>query len=147
MSHEAILGRDIFAIDKYFKIYLKNALKQYDMNATEAMVLLVLYQKSANTKTQDQIIAELQYDKAAMTRTMQSLEKKNFVTRQNNPGDNRSYLFSVTEIAEDFKLKLFEILRAWNQLLLDNVENLEIVQKAINQMAQNAKQAVKESNL
>jgi DNA-binding MarR family transcriptional regulator len=152
-----VLGRDIFVIDKYFRIYFKNALKKYDLNATEAMVLLALYERGGNigenvfddihrnklSKSQEQIISDLQYDKAAMTRTMQSLESKGFVTRRANPHDSRSFLFTVTEKADQFKPSLLHVLRDWNQHLLCDIENLDVVSAAVRQMAQNAKQAVK----
>jgi len=150
------LGRDIFVIDKYFRIFFKNALKPYDLNTTEAMVLLALYEKGGSvaedvfddihghklSKSQDQIIEDLQYDKAAMTRTMQALETKGFVVRRENPRDSRSYLFSATEKADDFKPALIDLLKDWNQILLDGIEDLDIVGPAIKRMADNAKHSI-----
>jgi len=151
------LGRGIFVIDKYFRIYLRNSLRQYGLSTTEAMVLLALYERGGSLmedvfqdihgprlqKSQGQIISELQYDKAAMTRTMQSLEDKDFVVRRENPNDSRSFLFSATEKADEFKPILIGFLRDWNQLLLNGIGDLEIVSGAIERMADNAKQAVK----
>ena len=152
-----VLGRDIFVIDKYFRLFFKNALKPYDLIPTEAMVLLALYKKGGHlredvfddihehklSKSQDQLIADLHYDKAAMTRTMQSLEGKGFVIRQDHPSDSRSYLFSTTEKADTFKPALIGILREWNSLLTSGIEDLNVVNTAIQKMAENAKQAVK----
>jgi DNA-binding MarR family transcriptional regulator len=150
------LGRDIFVIDKYFRMYLKNALRPYGLNVTEAMVLLALYERGSLRedvfqdihehklqKSQEQIISDLQYDKAAMTRTMQSLEGQGFVVRRENPKDSRSFLFSATEKADAFKPNLIGCLREWNQLLLGEIEDLEIVSRAIKRMADNAKQTGK----
>lgn len=151
------LGRDIFVIDKYFRIYFKQALRPHDLSPTEAMVLLALYERGGNLmedvfqdihgqrlqKTQDQIISELQYDRAAMTRTMQALEGKGFVIRRENPRDSRSFLFSATEKADAFKPQLVGFLRDWNQLLLNGIGDLQIVSGAIKRMANNAKQAIK----
>jgi DNA-binding MarR family transcriptional regulator len=144
-------------IDKYFRIYFKNRLKKYGLNATEAMVLLALYEKGGSlqedvfddihghklTKSQEQIITDLQYDKAAMTRIMQSLEGKDYVTRMVNPVDSRSYLFTATEKADAFKPELIDILRDWNNLLLEGIGNLDMVGASINQMAENARQIFK----
>jgi DNA-binding MarR family transcriptional regulator len=156
MNDDRALGRDIFVIDKYFRIYFKNALRQYDLNATEAMVLLALYERGSLRedvfedihghklqKSQEQIISDLQYDKAAMTRTMQSLEGKGFVVRRENPIDNRSFLFSPTETADAFKPSLIGVLRDWNNILLNGVGDLEIVSGALRRMANNAKQELK----
>jgi DNA-binding MarR family transcriptional regulator len=115
------IGRKMMIINKYFKIYLRNALKEYDLNAMEGMVLLVLYENNNHLdkdtfdkihnilgKTQEQIISELHYDKSIMARTMQSLEKKGLLLRDDNPHDNRSYIFTLTEKAVAFKPCLSE---------------------------------------
>lgn len=157
MNDCRVLGRDVFVIDKYFRLFFKNELKPYDLNTTEAMVLLALFEKGGSlkedvlddihrgklSKSQDQLIADLQYDKAAMTRTMQSLEGKGYVVRRDNPNDSRSFLFTATQMADAFKPALIHILRQWNDLLTSGINDLEIVSAAINQMAENAKQAVK----
>ena len=157
MNDCRVLGRDIFVIDKYFRLFFKNALRPYDLNPTEAMVLLALYEKGGHlredvfddihehklSKSQEQIIADLQYDKAAMTRTMQSLEGKGYAQRRANPSDSRSFLFWATQKADAFKPTLIGILREWNDLLTEGVGDMDIIGPAIRQMAENAKQAVK----
>ncbi len=157
MDDYRALGRDIFVIDKYFRLYFKHSLQQYNLNVTEAMVLLALYERGGKLmedvfqdihqqrlqKSQDQIISDLQYDRAAMTRTMQSLESKDFVIRRENPDDSRSFLFSATQKADTFKPQLVGLLRDWNQLLLNGIDDLEIVSGAIRRMANNARQAIK----
>jgi len=157
MNDCRVLGRDIFVIDKYFRLFFKNALRHYDLNPTEAMVLLSLYEKGGRlredvfddihehklSKSQDQLIADLHYDKAAMTRTMQLLEGNGYVIRRDHPSDSRSYLFTATEKADTFKPVLIGILREWNNLLTSDIEDLDIVNTAIKRMAENAKQAVK----
>ena len=140
MKHTAALGREIFVIEKHFRLYFKGALKEHGLVPTEAMVLLTLIDTgSGPDKTQEQIIEELQYDKAAMTRTMQSLERKGYVTRRNNPRDSRSYLFTATEQARRFMPELFEILRCWNDLLMKDIDDLDLLVRGVRKMAANAK--------
>lgn len=142
MKHATTLGREIFVIEKHFRLYLKAALRVHDLNPTEAMVLLTLFETGGGPdKTQEQIIEELQYDKAAMTRTMQSLERKGYAIRRNNPRDSRSYLFTATEQAMNFKPKLLDILRSWNALLMQDVEHLDLLVEGVRKMADNAKQS------
>ncbi len=152
------LGKDIFVIDKYFKIYFRNALKPYGINASEAMVLLALYTKGGEMgnsifdeihrgkfgKTQEQIINDLHYDKGAMTRIMQSLEQCGLVIRKNNPGDSRSFVFHTTAKADAFKPRLIEILRKWNSSLLDGIEHADIIKEAVSKMSRNARRTVLE---
>ena len=145
---------------KYFRIYLRDALKPYDLNTAEGMVLLSLYGKNGTTEsqildsihgnagwhTQDQIIGELHYDKGVMTRTMKALEEKEYVLRSDNPADSRSYIFSLTQKALDFKPILVDMLYTWNTYLLEGIDadSLDIVEKALAIMAGNAIKHIRE---
>ncbi len=150
------ISRNILVIDKYMKLYMKNALKPYDLNTAEGMVLLVLYGhnglaeeeiltelhgKELIGKTQEQLIGSLHYDKGVMTRTMQALESKGYVTRQDNTADGRSYLFFLTKMAEDFKPVLISILRFWSDGILQGFEKeiVEVIGHALEQISENAK--------
>ena len=157
--HYKNIGRDIMAIDKYFKFCFKSALSEHDLNSTEGMVLLVLYENDGQTaegilenrhavkigQTQDQLISELHYDKAAMTRTMQSLEKKGLVLRSNNPLDSRSYLFVLTDKAKEFKTVLIDILRIWNDGVLQGLDEQSkaILESSLDCMMKNAMKLAK----
>lgn len=141
---DKIIGQDIFIINKYFKMYFKQALKQYRFNSAEALVLLALYDQMETTHaqlpsgfTQEQILAELHYHKSVMTRTMQSLETKEFVQRSEHPTDNRCHLFTLSEKAIAFMPKLIAILQAWNMILLKDVKHLDIVEEEIKKMTEN----------
>ncbi len=148
------LGHNIMAFDKYFRIYLKNNLKVYNLNTAEGMVLLSLFEEGKRTEgqifnnihtsepetTQDQLVHELHYDKSVMTRTMQSLESKGYVTRSMNPADSRSFLFGLTEAGSGFKAVLMDIMREWNDTVLEGFTALEICQMSdmLAKLAQNA---------
>lgn len=141
MENFRSIGRNMMIADKYFKLYLRNELQPYDLNAAEGVVLLMLYQQAASHgKTQDELIREIHYDKGVMTRTMKELEQKGFVLREQNPLDSRSYLFSLSEKGRDFKETLTAILQRWNEALLADLprEDLLLVEAALNRMAQNA---------
>ena len=56
------IGRNIMVIDKYFRMYFKNHLKQYGLNTAEGLSLLALYEEDG--RTQEQLIMLLHYDKA-----------------------------------------------------------------------------------
>ncbi len=160
--HYKTIGQSIMAIDKYFKFYFKTALGEHGLNSTEGMVLLVLYGHDGQTAqgilenghdvriglTQDKLIDELHYDKAAMTRTMQALEKKGFVLRGNNPSDSRSYLFVLTAKAKEFKSVMIDILRVWNDSVLLGLDKQSIahLKISLNCMMENALQLAKNMN-
>lgn len=148
MNH--IIGQNIFVINKYFKMYFKNALKPYHLNTAEALVLLTLYDQLEITNahlpagfTQDKILSELHYHKSVLTRTMQSLESREFVLRGEHPSDNRCHLFTLTNKALEFMPTLIHILKVWNMTLLHDVKNQKMVEEAITQMMDNVFQLVK----
>ncbi|MEF9951498.1 MAG: MarR family winged helix-turn-helix transcriptional regulator [Clostridium sp.] len=151
MKTLASIGKNIFVIDKYFKLHFKNELKKYSLNTAEGMVLLALYEGDKKTEgeilssihkcemgmTQEQIIYELHYDKSVMARTMQSLENKGYVIRNPNPNDSRSFIFSLTNKAKEFRPTLINILRDWTSQLLNGIDNIDIVRDALSKMKDN----------
>ncbi|WP_319379433.1 MarR family winged helix-turn-helix transcriptional regulator [uncultured Methanocorpusculum sp.] len=151
------LGHNIMAFDKYFRIYLKNGLKDHNLNAAEGMVLLSLIEKGNKTEgeifttihtrdpeiTQDQLVHELHYDKSVMTRTMQSLEGKGYVVRAVNPTDSRSFVFSLTKKGAVFKEVLLTNMMEWNAAVLDgfSLSEIDLMNDMLARLAQNAKVA------
>jgi len=154
MDKRACTGRNIMVIDKYFKLYFRRMLKEYDLNSAEGMVLLALYGSDGLTEkqiltsihsgtgaqTQEQIIRELHYDKGVLTRTMQSLEEKEYVTRCKNPQDSRAFDFHLTEKAKEFRPKIMKILSHWHVHLIDGIDEktLDLLDKTLETMAKNA---------
>lgn len=137
------IGRNIVVLNKYFKAYLKEELKEYELNSAEGLALLILY--SQDGSTQEQIIDEIQHDKGVMTRTMQSLEHKGYITRQKNINDNRSFNFYLTKKSKKFKNVLILILKTWNDILLKNLADFEVdtINKYMEKMSKNATKYIK----
>lgn len=147
MKAIAIIGRNINIADKYFRIYLRNCLNPYGLNAAEGTVLLNMYEKHSDTSknplngtTQEELIAGLHYDKGVMTRTMKSLEEKGYVLRSANPDDSRSYVFTLTGKGNTFKRTLVTILREWAEVLFKGVDeaSIGVLEKALDIMSENA---------
>ena len=141
MENFRSIGRNMMIADKYFKLYLRDALQPYGLNAAEGVVLLMLYEQAARRgKTQDELIREIHYDKGVMTRTMKELEQKGYVVREQNPADSRSYLFTLSEQGLAFKGTLTAVLQKWNVALLDGLstEQLVLAETVLSRMAQNA---------
>ena len=135
------IGRNMMITDKYFKLYLRDALAPFDLNTAEGVVLLMMFHSAvAKKNTQEDLIRRIHYDKGVMTRTMKELEKKGYVSREPHPTDSRSYLFSLTAAGETLKDPLFDILRRWNERLLAGIDekDVETVKRVLGKMAQNA---------
>ena len=135
------IGRNMMITDKYFKLYLRDALAPFGLNAAEGVVLLMMFHSAvAKKNTQEDLIRRIHYDKGVMTRTMKELEKKGYVSREPHPTDSRSYLFSLTEAGAALKEPLFDVLRRWNERLLADIDeaDVETVKRVLGKMAQNA---------
>lgn len=153
------IGRNNMIIEKYFKLYFRNCVRRYGLNTAEGLILLLMMEKEMmpehnaldkmhqlfKGQTQDQMNDEIHYDKAVMTRTMQSLESKGYVERRINPADKRSFVFSLTKKAADLKSTLIDILTRWNDGLQKGIdqEKLEIVKTIMSQMSNNALELAK----
>ena len=134
-------------------MYLRDELSPYGLNTAEGTVLLTMFSKNPagvrtecmhskykGGKTQEELIERLHYDKGVMTRTMKALEKKGYVSRNNNPDDSRSFVFTLTEQGNDFRNVLIKIMRAWSVILLARIgdDELEMIGKALDTMSENA---------
>lgn len=162
MLKSSNIGFNILIIEKYFKLFFKSSLKDYELNTAEGMILLTLYghneqvdnrvlkdlDKNLVGTTQDQLIGALHYDKSVMTRTMKSLEKKGYVIRSANPKDSRSYIFDLTNKAFIFKQTLITILKEWNEMILGNFDdsNLNLLDNILAKVSQNATNTFEKSN-
>ena len=152
MENFAGIGRNMMISDKYFKLYLRDSLLPYGLNASEGIVLLMMYQSNSSMdieknpgwhpvpNTQDELIQKIHYDKGVMTRTMKDLESKGFVTRTVNPEDSRSFLFALTKKSLEFKDTLISILKTWHNRLLSGLtdEELATVARVLGIMAKNS---------
>lgn len=140
MQHFESISRNMMITDKYFKLYLRDALAPYGLNAPQGVVLLMLYHNAAVKNTQEDLIRRIHYDKGVMTRTMKELEQKGLVKREPHPSDSRSYLFSLTESGAALHEPMMDILRQWNEKLLVNISEQELaaLKTALETMAKNA---------
>lgn len=140
------IGRYILIVDKYFRLFLKDSLKEYDLNSAEGLALLVLYGEEGIT--QDKIIDELQYDKGVMARTMKALEDKAYVRRVKNPLDNRSSIFFLTEKAKEFKETLISVLKKWHSIISRDIdqESLGVLNSCLKKMSENAMKRGRDSD-
>lgn len=110
-------GKLIAILNKSAQLYLGKALKPYDISAAEASVLLALYDKDGIT--QDDLATHLYLDKSAITRLIQSLLSKDYITRKKDEHDLRCNRIYITKHALAIKNPIHEALDHWNHLLMN----------------------------
>lgn len=127
------IGLNMINGDKYIKLFLKSRLRSFNLNATEGLIILLFLREEKHNEgknvgmTQERILQELQYDKGVMTRAMQSLEKKGFVTRQKNPKDGRSFIFTLSEMTKSFKEEIYMLVNEWAEAVLKDINPEQVI--------------------
>lgn len=152
-SHDCS-GQYMFIMDKYYRQFLRDSLKPYDLTATEGMALLSLYryhtqEPSEEGYTQEELNNELHYDKAALTRAMKLLEEKNMVLRKPNHRDKRSSCFFMTEAGLAMLPIILGILVKWESEIFAGVgdEEKKAFSATIMKVADNAGKAARRYRL
>jgi len=78
--------------------------------------------------TQDQLTAELKFDKATTARSVKQLENSGYIERKDDPNDRRSHLLYPTPKAIDFFPVLQSILDEFNKSLVGHLTDEEVEQ-------------------
>lgn len=103
---------------------LSNLLETHDISFSQLPFIMALYVESGIT--QDALAAQVQVDKAIATRVLKQLEVKGMITRERGPNDARARLVFVTEKARAIEMVLIQIIKEWNDILLEGVSEEEL---------------------
>lgn len=128
-------GRWISVLYRQFQIFINNELKDLNITSGEYIYLIKLYE---NKELTQEDLAEIYYiDKAAITRSIRSLEDKGYIKRIKNQRDKRSYKIQVTEKALKIKHRIYNALKSWDELIsLDvNDDELKMVSNILKNMS------------
>ncbi|MCF6411313.1 MarR family winged helix-turn-helix transcriptional regulator [Pseudalkalibacillus salsuginis] len=132
------IARWISILHRQFQIYLNKELKDYDINSSEYIFLVNLYERDGIS--QEQLSANLFINKAATTRAISRLEKLGYLHRTRDPMDSRAYLVTLTvkglEMRDFIKTKL----SYWTQIISTGLttEEADDFKQKIKQMSMNA---------
>ncbi|MEW9095224.1 MAG: MarR family transcriptional regulator [Clostridiaceae bacterium] len=117
-------GRWISILYRQFQIFINNELKDLNITSGEYIYLIKLYE---NKELTQEDLAEIYYiDKAAITRSVKSLEDKGYIKRVKNESDKRSYKIQVTEKALMVKYRIYNALKSWDDLISSDVNDGEL---------------------
>ncbi|WP_096186886.1 MarR family winged helix-turn-helix transcriptional regulator [Evansella halocellulosilytica] len=142
MKNESI-ARWISVLHRQFQIYLNRELKDYDINSSEYIFLVNLYEKDGIS--QEQLSTNLFINKAATTRAIGNLEKLGYVKRTRDPNDSRAYLVTLTAKGLEMRNFIKTKLNYWTETIssgLTTAEADDLVQK-IKKMTMNALDEIK----
>lgn len=86
---------------------LNEELKPLNLSSAEGNILLHMLMDET-VLYQEQLAQQLDIDKAAVSRAVESLVKKGYLCREKNPGDKRFYRLILTAAARDAAQRLRE---------------------------------------
>lgn len=110
-------------LSNHFQAYVNSKLIPYDLKFAEFIYLLNLYEN--NGSSQEFMTKRKYTDKSAITRTLQSLEKKGFVRREKSSLDKRINNVYLTEKSLNYKEDLNKIIDNWQDFLNDCISREE----------------------
>lgn len=112
----SILGRQ-------FQHYIVNSLSDFNLDLCyfEYICLINLYEH--NGVAQEFLSKILYIDKSAITRSIQSLEKKGYLYREKNKNDKRVNNIILTEKAFTIENLLSEISNGWEELTSQSIDH------------------------
>ncbi|MBN2393694.1 MAG: MarR family transcriptional regulator [Anaerolineae bacterium] len=100
-------------------------LRPLGLSSAEGNVILHLFTQG-QAMGQDQLVAQLDVSKAAVSRTLNSLEKKGYITRQRDPEDNRAHRILLTDKALEIGPAVEQIYNHIFTLAVQGISQIEL---------------------
>lgn len=118
------MGKWIAIIHRQFQSFVNERLKEYGIGSGEFLTLIKMY-SIGDGICQDDLAKALFLDKAAVARTIKSLEQKGFIFRKQDPEYYKRKLAFLTPQALDHKDTLNAILKEWDSFLETTIDKDE----------------------
>lgn len=137
---ENLIGKQISILFRQLNLYFNRELSGISISATELLYLSSLYTKDGIS--QDDLAQEYSVDKAAVTRTLQLMEKKELIIRKTDSADKRAKKLFLTDKAKSLEMELREIQTKWVCAMTKGMEQETInnFSKQIDTMVERAKE-------
>lgn len=124
------------------EMYRSKRLKLYGLGGMHHTYILNICRHPGVSQEQ---LAEIIYvNKSSVARQLAVLEKNGYIKRETSPNDGRKLLIYPTQKALEVRPKIEEILKEWNQIILEGYEKeeQEVLGEALSDMMERAKNAV-----
>ena len=144
MRENNCLGEYMSVTQRMLNAFLRCRLEDVDITASQVIFLMHLFKQDG--QSQEEINKKMQYDKGVVARMAAALENNGYISRENNPEDNRAYKLYLTKKATDFRPKMVEILKEWNHVLVqdEDEETLKQLNSAMKRISDRSIEKVKE---
>ncbi len=119
------IGKWISVIHRQFQTYINQELKEQDLNASQFIYLINLFQEDGIN--QETLTSKMYIDKSMTARSLKQLEKTGYIRREKSKTDGRAYEVFITKKAQAIRPEADRILTEWNKLLAENINDQEII--------------------
>ena len=116
-------GKLISILYRKGQVYIDKALKSYHISASEVPILCCLYNQDGIT--QEDLVMHVSLDKSAITRILQSLMSKNYITKTKDKKDLRCNRIYLTPNAFAIQKEVYKVLDDWNSIIMHNFNDSE----------------------
>ncbi len=132
-------SKPISALYRKFQIYINEEFKKYEITSSEYSYLITLVLGGDGIE-QNEMTKITAIDKAAVTRGLQSLEKKGYIKRFPLENNTRHYRVYMTEQTLQIKDEIIQAVDKWNKIISAGIssEDLIALHAQLEQLADNA---------
>lgn len=117
------IGKLISILHRKTQMYLDKNLKTFNITASEVPVLLPLYHHDGTT--QEELVIHTGLDKSAVTRILQGLIKKGYVTKEKDEHDLRCNRIYLTPSAFSVQKEIYDVLDGLNYVIMHGFDEEE----------------------
>ncbi len=123
MFGDLCLGEISSVFYRMYQSYMNEEMKEYDLNFSECSYLVKIPESSSITQSE---IGDLLFlDNAIVTRSIQRLEKKGFVSRIKSKEDKRAMLVSLTKKGLDARKVAKKKRTIWKDEVMSDISDSE----------------------
>lgn len=140
MKENKSIGRLISILYRHAKVYFYRKLDGYELGHGQVPILMYIIHHEP--VTQHQINQHFQLDKGSTSALIKSLEKNDFIYREQDTHDKRAYFLYATEKTQALLPMLKEVFRGWTEILTSGFEPKEKEQafSLLNRMISNSEE-------
>lgn len=133
-------GTYISVLMRQLNLFFSHELSEVEVTASELMYLAQLYAQDG--LIQDEMSNEISVDRAATTRTLQAMEKKGLVRREQDENNHRAKRVYLTEKAKGLEPRIRELQRRWVDFITQDLtqEESDTFARQLRMLAQRARE-------
>lgn len=118
--------------------YVKKQLEPFHLAPEQNLIMLMLWKKDGISP--NEFSFKLNKDKANIARMIASLEKKGYITKEDDPSDKRTFKVHLTEEGKHLESLVLPVLRKTHQTVINGISEEQLVelQNLISKMINNS---------